>query len=111
MNLDNLVLAVEHLAGLLVVMFALSCLWALAALMGWVVTRFERRAAERAKRMPDPVATPVEAEPETDDDAVVVAATAMMLLGPKARVVAVQPLASSWGDQGRRDIHVSHRFR
>jgi Na+-transporting methylmalonyl-CoA/oxaloacetate decarboxylase gamma subunit len=106
MNFNNMLEAIGHLAGLGVVIFALTCLWALTALMSWVVARFERPSVA-------PVRPTVQAEnlDSTDDDAVVVAAAVTMMLGSTARVVAVQPLPSSWADHGRRDIHVSHRVR
>jgi Na+-transporting methylmalonyl-CoA/oxaloacetate decarboxylase gamma subunit len=106
--MNNLLAATEHLAGLAVVMFALTCLWALTALMGWVVGRLNRPAAALVQQK---VTQPDRAAASDDDDVVVVAAAATMLLGPTARVVAVRPHASSWADHGRRDIHVSHRVR
>ena len=119
----------EHLTGFVIVMIALSGLWGLTALMSKVVAAFEKpktRAhghapghghahphvqAHAAAPAPAAVATSVAQAGPPEDDLVVVAATVASMLGARHRVVAVKPLASSWGQQGRRDIHASHRIR
>ncbi len=104
---DNLLLAVEQLAGFLLVMSALVLLWGLTALVGKVFGQ------------PGPAApsSPIVRQPETaaadvpEEDVVIIAAAVALLLDAPHRVVAVRPLPSSWGQQGRRDIHDSHRIR
>lgn len=111
-NLENLILAAEQLAGFAIVMFALSLLWGLTVLLGRVVGRIER--PQSPKPSPDlasvPTAGPVSGE-IPGDDLVVIAATVAMMVGGRHRVVSVNPVPSSWGQQGRREIHASHRIR
>lgn len=113
MNFDSegLLAATEHLTGFVVVLLTLALLWGLTELMGWVFTRREEKARQRA-----PVAgaadasTAVGTEPLPEDLAVVAAAVAYLLDEPH-QIVSVRPQPSSWGQQGRRDIHASHRIR
>lgn len=107
MNLDNIVLATEHFAGLLVVIFALLSLWILTATMSWLVARLAPATAVPAPPSTGRVADPVA---EDDEEVVVIAAAVAILLGPRSRVVAVQQVSTAWADQGRRDIHISHRL-
>jgi Na+-transporting methylmalonyl-CoA/oxaloacetate decarboxylase gamma subunit len=113
MLLENLLAAAEHLAGFAIVMSTLAILWGLTALMGRVVARLEPTAHPAS---PQPGAKPIGAtgnkEGEIDnDDLVVIAATAAAMLDARHRIVSIRPPASSWGQQGRRDIHASHRIR
>jgi Na+-transporting methylmalonyl-CoA/oxaloacetate decarboxylase gamma subunit len=107
MNLDNIMLATEHFAGLLVVMLALVSLWILTATMSWLVARLAPATAVPAPPSTGRVADIVA---EDDDEVAVIAATVAVLLGPTSRVIAVQQVSTAWADQGRRDIHISHRL-
>ena len=121
MNLSNLVEALESLTGFVIVMLALAVLWGLTAMTGRLfIARAAREAT--AKAAPAPVPEPVIAasgaasdrgssDDELDDDLVVIAAAAASLLSAAHRIVSVRPVDSSWGRQGRRDIHASHRIR
>jgi hypothetical protein len=115
MNVNNLVEAAETLTGFVIVMIALTVLWGLTTLTG-------RIFAGRVAKATVPGAVPASAagasppaaaseENEVDDDLVVVAAAAASLLATTHRIVSVRPVDSSWGRQGRRDIHASHRIR
>lgn len=106
MNIENVIEATEHLTGFVIVMLALTVLWGLTAFMG---RRFTAAAAKAPA--PKPVSVPEAAPSEADDDLVVVAAAAAVMLESSHRIVAVRPVVSSWGQQGRRDIHASHRIR
>ena len=109
MNFDNILLAAEHFAGLLIVMLALGSLWILTATMSWLVARL----APAAVPVPPPQASTgrvADSVAEDDEEAVVIAAAVTMLLGPTSRVVAVHQVSTAWADQGRRDIHISHRL-
>ena len=107
----------EHLTGFVIVMIALGGLWGLTALMAKAVAAFEKSKAPAPA--PAAAAAPVAAAPvvaaaqdgPSEDDLVVVAAAVATMLGARHRVVAVKPVSSSWGQQGRRDIHASHRIR
>ncbi|MGA8053058.1 MAG: OadG family protein [Burkholderiales bacterium] len=108
-HFQNLLAAAELLVGFVIVMLTLSVLWGLTALMGRIVARFERRgpqAAVAARAAPERV---VSGGVEDDELAVIAAAVALTLDVPH-RVVSVQPQPSSWGQQGRRDLHGSHRI-
>jgi Na+-transporting methylmalonyl-CoA/oxaloacetate decarboxylase gamma subunit len=112
-NLDELLLAAEHLAGFVIVMLALSLLWGLTVVLGRVVARIEKLrtlpVAVPAATIP-PVGAPTGVE-VSDDELVVIAATVAAMIDGRHRVVAVRPVQSSWGQQGRREIHASHRIR
>ena len=113
MLLENLLNAAEHLAGFAIVMCTLAVLWGLTALMGRVVARHEPAPSAPAARPPvATVASTSGSGGDLDkDDLLVIAATAAALLGPRHRIVSIRPHASSWGQQGRRDIHASRRIR
>ncbi len=112
MNIENIRLASQHFAGFLVVVFALATLWALTALMSWLVRRFESSGVPVPPSTVTLATSSALGEPAPDDEAaVVIAAVVTMLLGPNSRVVAVHPTKTSWADSGRRDIHLSHRLR
>ncbi len=113
LNWHDVWLAAEHLAGFVIVMLALTVLWGLTALMGRI---FSRRAARSGQAVTLPrAAAPATPGPAadglTDDEIVVVAAAVAAMFGGRHRVVSVRPVHSSWGDQGRREIHASHRIR
>jgi glutaconyl-CoA/methylmalonyl-CoA decarboxylase subunit delta len=108
-NWQDVAAAAEHLTGFVIVMLALTVLWGLTALMGKIVARFDKTPAKPAA-VPVPAASAPVAE-AIDDDLVVVAAAAAAMLDARHRIVAVRPQVSSWGQQGRRDIHASHRIR
>jgi len=127
LNWQGFVESLEHLTGFVIVMIALGGLWGLTALMAKVVALVEKpRTPAPAPAGAAPVAStdavhagtngrgPAPASAETgpsEEELVVVAAAVAAVLGARHRVVAVKPLASSWGQQGRRDIHASHRIR
>jgi Na+-transporting methylmalonyl-CoA/oxaloacetate decarboxylase gamma subunit len=113
MNIDNILVAAEHLAGFLVVIFALAVLWGLTSLMSRLVRRFEGSGVSAGPATSAPVtSTEPATDPAMDDEALVVIATVVtMLLGPHSRVVAVHRASTAWADHGRRDIHLSHRLR
>jgi Na+-transporting methylmalonyl-CoA/oxaloacetate decarboxylase gamma subunit len=111
-NLENLMFAAEHLAGFAIVMLALSLLWGLTALLGRLVARTEQRQVQSPVVATVPTTGFVPTENEIpEDDLVVIAATVAMMVDGRHRVVAVNPVPSSWGQQGRREIHASHRIR
>lgn len=115
MNTENLLVASEHLAGLLVVAFALTTLWGLTALIGRLVVLLSKPAVESAPVEAPPIPatdqSPSAPSEEPDGELVVIAAATAMLLGPNHRIIAVQPVRSAWGTIGRQDIHASHRVR
>jgi Na+-transporting methylmalonyl-CoA/oxaloacetate decarboxylase gamma subunit len=113
MLLENLLIAAEHLAGFAIVMCTLAVLWGLTALMGRVVARMESGAPAPPSR---PAAKPVTPEASAggdieNDDLVVIAATAAAMFDTRHRIVSIRPHVSTWGQQGRREIHASHRIR
>ena len=128
--MDALFPALEHLLGFLVVVVALAGLWGLTSLNSLLITRLktapatpppknnEERPPETKKKpeIPDEAFVAAAAiatlEHERDTEAlVVIAATVASMLGEKHRIVSIRPRASNWGQQGRREIHASHRLR
>jgi len=106
----------EHLTGFVIVMIALGGLWGMTALMAKAVAAFEKSKAPAPAPAAAPAAAAAAVAPTAqdgppEDDLVVVAAAVATMLGARHRVVAVKPVSSSWGQQGRRDIHASHRIR
>lgn len=111
MNLQNLLAAVPHIAGMVVVLLALTSLWALSAIAARLVALVERPAAPAPALPPQPSAPPPETIHVDDEDAAVVAATVAMLVAGTHRIIAIRPVMSAWGQQGRQDIHASRRLR
>ena len=103
---DNLIQASEHLVGFLIVLIALTLLWGATSLMGKIFAAFAPKAEEK----PAPLAAFAISE-EEDEDLVVISAAAAELLGDRHRIVSIRPQSSSWGQQGRREIHASHKIR
>jgi len=115
-NWQNVLLAAEHLAGFVIVIIALTVLWGLTALMGALVQRFGVGDATRAPSQspPSPAAAASPSAPDdalSEEEVVVIAAAVATLIDGRHRVVSVRPVHSSWGQQGRREIHASHRIR
>jgi Na+-transporting methylmalonyl-CoA/oxaloacetate decarboxylase gamma subunit len=110
-NFESLFAAAEHLTGFLLVLLTLCLLWGLTELLGRLSTRYAR---ETVRPSAEPVA---QATPESTvsslppDDLVVVAAAVAVLIDEPHHIVSVRSQGSSWGQQGRRDIHASHRIR
>lgn len=104
--LENLIQATEHLVGFLIVLMALTLLWGATALMGKLFAAF----APKAEAKPAPMAAFATSE-EEDEDLVVVATAVAQMLDERHRIVSIRPQASSWGQQGRREIHASHNIR
>lgn len=108
---DSFLAAAEHLTGFLIVMLTLGLLWGLTELLGRI---FARQELSAAKQRPAPVAASPVASSGSEmlpDDIAVVAAAVAYLLDEPHQIVSVRPQPSSWGQQGRRDIHASHRIR
>lgn len=112
MNSSELLAAAEHLVGFVIVVIALSVLWGLTALMGRI---FGSVGGQKAAAGPTaPASASAAAAPSTedgDDDLIVVAAAAALMIGERHHIVSIRSAPSSWGQQGRRDIHASHRIR
>ena len=112
-NFPDLLAAAEHLAGFVIVLLALTLLWGLTVLIG----RFFASSAAAAvpPAGPAPAAAPATPAPAgdelTDEEIVVISAAVAAMVDGRHRVVSVQPVQSSWGQQGRREIHASHRIR
>lgn len=113
-NWSDLLIAAEQLAGFLIVMLALTVLWGLTALMGRLLALPVFGGATPVVATPAPTAAPAGAPAAggpTDEEVVVIAAAVAAMIDGRHRVVSVRPVHSSWGQQGRREIHASHRIR
>jgi Na+-transporting methylmalonyl-CoA/oxaloacetate decarboxylase gamma subunit len=114
-NPQALLDAAEHLTGFVIVMLALSVLWGLTALMGRIVALLEKRkaAATATASLVSGIGAPDDASADAvpEEDLVIIASAVAALVDGPHRVVSVEPRPSSWGQQGRREIHASHRIR
>lgn len=110
--IDNLLDALQQLTGFVIVMLALCLLWGLTALIGRI---FGSSGTVQPAAKPAPAAAQTHSAhvgtSEIEDDLVIVAAAVTAMLDSRHRIVSVRPAASTWGQQGRRDIHASHRLR
>lgn len=97
--------SLEHIIGFLVVLFALTLLWAVTAIVGKVFIRMEANA---------PAAVPVAAEAGGPSEEEVVAITAVVaaLMGRRSRIVSIRSGGpKDWNREGRREHFASHRIR
>ncbi|MDX2188060.1 MAG: OadG family transporter subunit [Opitutaceae bacterium] len=102
-----------QLSGLVVVFVALGAIWGLLEISGFYFRRADVAKSETSQPLP-PAPTPPEATPLAEDIAVVIAAAVHMTCGPNARVasvVVVEPPSHTWGIEGRRHIHSTHKVR
>ncbi len=109
---ENLILAIEHLAGFVIVMLTLCLLWGGTALIGRLFgSQPARQKTTRLAASNHQVSTPADDADDISDELVAVYAAAAVLLDQKHTIVAIRTTPSSWGIQGRREIHASHRIR
>ena len=101
-----LISSLEHITGFLVVVFALSLLWAITAIIGKLFIRME------ANR-PVPVASTGAVEGElAEEEVVAVTAVVAALMGRRSRIVSIRSGgAKDWNREGRREQFASHRIR
>lgn len=104
--IEHLIQSSQHLVGFLVVLLALAILWGLTVLLGKVLGT--RKIAVAPVQ---PAVESIGSPGDQDEDLVVVAAAVAQMLSDRHRVVSIRPQSSSWGQQGRRDIHASHNIR
>jgi hypothetical protein len=97
--------SLEHIVGFLVVVFALSLLWAITTIVGKLFVRMEAAQPQPA------VATPSDGEGPTEDEVVAIAATVATLMGRRSRIVSLRTGAKDWSREGRREQFASHRIR
>jgi len=124
--MENTLQAIEHLTGFVIVILALCILWGATNLMSaacrWIESpktgKPSGSAAIASSRGPVPddavvaAAAAAALQIEADEEAVVVISAAVAsILDERHRIVSIRPVSSSWGQQGRREIHASHRIR
>ena len=103
---NHLIQATEHLVGFLVVVAALMVLWGLTALIGKVLSKSKMEITHA-----QPAVESIGAPGDEEEELVVVAAAAAQMLSERHRIVSIRPQYSSWGQQGRREIHASRNIR
>lgn len=124
--MDDLFTAFEHLLGFAVVVVALATLYGLTALNGLWLGKPASRPDAAAKAPGDTASRP-SALPgaaivaaaavatlqidEEREELIIVATAVATMLGAEHRIVSIRPRSSGWGQQGRREIHASHRIR
>lgn len=101
-----------HLAGFLFVVFVLSLLWLVVELFGRYFRGVDQRAVNKAAAavaVPVPAAA-VNPDELPEEDLVIIAATAALLLGRKPhRLVSIRTSSLDWSREGRRQHLQSHR--
>lgn len=100
-----------HSAGFLFVLFVLSLLWLVVELIGSFFRKADQRKAAAQAAMPAPVAQAavVNGNEVPEEDLVIIAATATLLLGHKPhRLVSIRTSGMDWGREGRRQLLQSH---
>ncbi len=113
---ENLIDALEHLAGFALVLITLSFLWGVTALIGrYFISKAAQAKAATQTATSNAAASPAnkESDPDAipDDILVVIASAVTTLLDRPYRVVSVRTAQSRWGVQGRSELHASHRLR
>jgi hypothetical protein len=106
--------ALEHLAGFVFVLFVLTALWLLLAVIG---NLFRRRDMKKAAMVAAAVvaqplpAVAIGTDELPEEDLVLIAtAIAMMLDRKKYRVISIRNSGTDWSREGRRQVLHSHRI-
>ncbi len=98
--------SLEHLIGFCVVLFALTLLWVLTAVIGKFFIRVEARAVSSA-----PVPAGGEGEP-AEEEVAAIAAVVATLMGRRSRIVSIgRGRTTDWNREGRREHFSSRRIR
>ena len=98
---SSFVSSLEHLIGFCVVLFALTLLWVLTAVIGKFFIRAEARA----------VAAGGESEP-AEEEVAAIAAVVATLMGRRSRIVSIgRGRTTYWNREGRREHFSSRRIR
>lgn len=106
--------ALVHLAGFLFVVFVLSLLWLVVELVGRFFRSADQRkaAAVSAAVSATPAPVSVNENDVPEEDLVIIAATAALLLGAKPhRLVSIRTSSLDWSREGRRQHLQSHRVK
>lgn len=102
---SSFVASLEHLIGFCVVLFALTLLWILTAVIGKYFIRAEARAVSSA-----PVAAGGD-EP-AEEEVAAIAAVVATLMGRRSRIVSIgRGRTTDWNREGRREHFSSRRIR
>jgi|688.fasta_scaffold197710_3 hypothetical protein len=112
--------ALPHLGGMLMVLIALACLWALTAIVANLIKIYQKlqpgnvATAPAATPVP-PSPLPAPAEPAhagiSPEIVAVISAAIACLGGGKRRVISIRPADTSWEKAGRQAVIMSHRIR
>jgi hypothetical protein len=111
-SIDGLLDSLEHIAGFLFVVFVLTTLWLMIALMGMVFKRKGKQpASDKITLVPASGLSILQdgSGEIPDEDLVLIATTVAMLLGRKPhRLVSIRSTNFDWGREGRRQHVMSH---
>jgi len=101
---SSFVSSLEHLIGFCVVLFALTLLWILTAVIGKFFIRAEANA-------PTSVTSVGEGEP-AEEEVAAIAAVVATLMGRRSRIVSIgRGRTTDWNREGRREHFSSRRIR
>lgn len=114
-SINALLESLQHISGFFFVLFVLTTLWLVIAILGSVFKRLEKRASNR-KMSEAATTTPVVAGTSSDEvpdeDLVLIATTVAMLLGQKPyRLISIRTTGLGWGQEGRRQHVMSHKIK
>jgi hypothetical protein len=102
--------SLEHIAGFLIVLFALALLWCITAIIGkYFISREDKFVTDE----PEPPASPGSmgsSDGPTDEELVAVSACVAALMGQRSRVVSIRR-AGDWHREGRREHFASRKIR
>ncbi len=103
---SSFVNSLEHIIGFCVVLFALTLLWIITAVIGKVFIRAEAGAAAST-----PVSAGGEGEPG-EEEVAAIAAVVATLMGRRSRIVSIRrDRTTDWNREGRREHFSSRRIR
>ena len=98
-----------HLAGFVFVLFVLSLLWLVVELIGSYFKKAEQKKAAQTVAQVSSAPATVGSDELPEEDLVIIAATAALLLGHKPhRLVSIRTSSMDWGREGRRQLLQSH---
>lgn len=112
-TLQKLMDSFEHVIGFLFVMFVLTLLWLVIAVIGTFFQKGKMRKDKKAASAQAPFAPAPLIDPNEvpEEDLVIIAATAALMLGRRSRLVSIKPASLDWSREGRRQHVMSHTTR
>lgn len=99
--------SLQHVMGFLLVLLALTSLWAITLLIGQF---FKGRQAPVSASVSSAPPILGEGEP-SEEEVVAISACVALIAGRRSRVVSIRSSARDWNREGRREHFASHKIR